>query len=151
MVIIGVTLALGSSTSGAISASATSTGCQIFAPAGDLVKAQSYLNNKSKYPLSHCVGLAVQGPSMPLVVVSRPTPEPWAFFHPNPICSIAPPSGSAPTSSGSPAPCALPNVWPPATKATVSSSFIAIRPKVSRISCALNSGSGLPFGPSGFT
>jgi hypothetical protein len=35
--------------------------------------------------------------------------------------------------------------------ATVSSSFIAIRLKVSRMSRAAASGSGLPFGPSGFT
>ena len=45
----------------------------------------------------------------------------------------------------------LPNVWPPTMSATVSSSFIAIRPKVSRMSRADASGSGLPFGPSGFT
>ena len=35
--------------------------------------------------------------------------------------------------------------------ATVSSSFIAMRPKVSRMSLAAASGSGLPLGPSGFT
>jgi hypothetical protein len=35
--------------------------------------------------------------------------------------------------------------------ATVSSSFIAMRAKVSRMSRAEASGSGLPFGPSGFT
>ena len=41
--------------------------------------------------------------------------------------------------------------WPPAISATVSSSFIAMRPNVSRMSFAASSGSGLPFGPSGFT
>ena len=61
------------------------------------------------------------------------------------------PSGSGPTRSGSPAPCALPKVCPPATNATVSSSFIAILAKVSRISRPEATGSGFPFGPSGFT
>ena len=62
------------------------------------------------------------------------------------------PSGSRPTYfPGSAAPCVFPKLCPPAINATVSSSFIAIRPKVSRISLAAASGSGLPFGPSGFT
>ena len=61
-------------------------------------------------------------------------------------------SGSGPTfSSESPAPCVLPKVWPPAMSATVSSSFMAIRANVSRMSRAAASGSGLPFGPSGLT
>jgi hypothetical protein len=51
----------------------------------------------------------------------------------------------------SPAPWVLPKVWPPAMSATVSSSFIAMRAKVSRMSRAAAIGSGLPFGPSGFT
>ena len=50
-----------------------------------------------------------------------------------------------------PAPCVLPKVWPPAISATVSSSFIAMRAKVSRMSLAAATGSGLPFGPSGLT
>ena len=49
------------------------------------------------------------------------------------------------------APWHLPNVWPPTMSATVSSSFIAMRANVSRMSRAAASGSGLPFGPSGFT
>ena len=51
----------------------------------------------------------------------------------------------------SPAPWVLPSVWPPTISAAVSSSFIAIRPNVSRMSMAAASGSGLPSGPSGFT
>ena len=51
----------------------------------------------------------------------------------------------------SPAPWVLPKVWPPAISATVSSSSIAMRAKVSRMSRAEASGSGLPFGPSGLT
>src|SRR3954451_15488073 len=62
---------------------------------------------------------------------------------------MAAPSGSAPTSDGSPAPWVLPKEWPPAISATVSSSFIAIRKNVSRMSLAAAIGSGLPFGPSG--
>ncbi len=61
------------------------------------------------------------------------------------------PSGSGPTRSASPAPWVLPNEWPPAISANVSSSFIAIRLNVSRMSRAAATGSGLPLGPSGFT
>ena len=53
--------------------------------------------------------------------------------------------------AGLAAPCVLPNVCPPAISATVSSSFIAMRAKVSRMSRAAAIGSGLPFGPSGLT
>ena len=49
------------------------------------------------------------------------------------------------------APWVLPKVWPPAISATVSSSFIAMRAKVSRMSLAAATGSGLPFGPCGLT
>ena len=51
----------------------------------------------------------------------------------------------------SPAPWDLPNVWPPTMSATVSSSFIAMRANVSRMSLAAAIALGLPFGPSGFT
>jgi hypothetical protein len=60
-------------------------------------------------------------------------------------------SGSRPTVSTGPAPWHLPKVWPPAVSATVSASSIAMRPKVSRMSRPEPIGSGLPFGPSGFT
>jgi hypothetical protein len=53
-------------------------------------------------------------------------------------------SGSGPTwLAGSAAPWALPKVWPPAISATVSSSFIAMRAKVSRMSRAEATGSGI--------
>jgi hypothetical protein len=62
------------------------------------------------------------------------------------------PAGAGPTYLlGSPAPWVLPKLCPPAIRATVSSSSIAMRPKVSRMSRAASRGSGLPFGPSGFT
>ena len=50
-----------------------------------------------------------------------------------------------------PAPWVFPKEWPPAIRATVSSSFIAIRRNVSRMSRAAATGSGWPLGPSGFT
>ncbi len=85
-------------------------------------------------------------------MVSTPLPEPNELFQPRACCSRGAPSGSALTwTSGSPAPWALPKVWPPAMRATVSSSFMAMRPKVSRMSRAEAIGSGVPLGPSGFT
>ncbi|MOA01367.1 hypothetical protein D3C78_1207730 [compost metagenome] len=50
-----------------------------------------------------------------------------------------------------PLPCDLPMVWPPAVRATVSSSSMPMRAKVSRICAAVASGSDLPFTPSGLT
>ena len=105
----------------------------------------------SKKLLSQVIGVGVQAPSSPLVIASLPMPLPNELFQPSPMCSTGQPSGSGPTRSGSPAPWVLPNVWPPAISATVSSSFIAIRRNVSRMSRADATGSGLPLGPSGFT
>ena len=102
--------------------------------------------------MSHWVGVRVHAPSMPLVMVSSPSPEPKVFRQPSPCCWMGAPSGSGPTySSGLAAPWLLPKVWPPAVSAKVSSSSIAMRRKVSRMSRAEPSGSGSPFGPSGFT
>ena len=70
-------------------------------------------------------------------------------FRMNPAPAAA---GSGPTqSAGLAAPWALPNVCPPAMRATVSSSFIAMRAKVSRMSRPEATALGTPFGPSGFT
>ena len=86
------------------------------------------------------------------MIVDAPLPVPNEFFQPKPISWSGAPSGDGPTNlDGSAAPCVLPKVWPPAMSATVSSSFIAMRPKVSRMSRAEAIGSGLPSGPSGFT
>ena len=101
--------------------------------------------------MSQVTGVGVQVPSRPLVIASPPTPVPKLFFQPRPCCSIGAASGSGPTLLSGPAPWVLPNVWPPAISATVSSSFIAIRRNVSRMSRAAASGSGLPFGPCGLT
>ncbi len=86
------------------------------------------------------------------MIASLPTPEACLLSQPRPPVSIGAASGSGPTySSGSAAPWVLPKVWPPAIRATVSSSFIAIRLNVSRMSWAAAIGSGLPSGPSGLT
>ncbi len=99
----------------------------------------------------HRVGVLLQVTSMPLVIASAPLPVPYVLFQPRPWASSGAASGSAPTLSAGPAPWVLPKVWPPTISATVSSSFIAIRRNVSRMSRAAASGSGVPFGPSGFT
>src|ERR1043165_2869923 len=121
------------------------------APAGLLVSSHSYLKRLSKKWLLHLVGVWVHVTSGPPVMASAPMPVLYLLFQPRPWSSIAPPSGSGPISDGSPAPWVLPKLWPPAISATVSSSFIAMRKNVSRISFAAASGSGLPFGPSGLT
>ena len=137
---------------GTVPAPAPSFGCHWWAPAGLLVSSHSKPNRWSKKSLLHRVGVVVQVTSMPLVIASAPLPVPKLFFQPRPISSSGAPSGSLPTySSGSAAPWVLPNVWPPAISATVSSSFIAIRSNVSRMSRAAAIGSGLPLGPSGLT
>ncbi|MNT07121.1 hypothetical protein D3C72_1418120 [compost metagenome] len=84
-------------------------------------------------------------------MVSPPLPVPKLFFQPKPWSSRPAASGSLPTFEAGPAPWVLPKVWPPAISATVSSSFMAMRAKVSRMSWAAAIGSGLPSGPSGFT
>ena len=123
-----------------------------FAPAGLCSSSHSKPNRFSKNLLLHRVGVCDQVTSRPLVIASRPLPLPKLFRQPKPCSSRGAPSGSAPTNrSGSAAPWVLPNVWPPAISATVSSSFIAMRPNVSRMSRAAASGSGLPLGPSGLT
>lgn len=101
--------------------------------------------------MSHFVGSVVQAPSSPLVRASAPEPLPQVLRQPRPCCSIGALSGSGPRQDGSTAPWHLPKVWPPTMSATVSSSFIAIRAKVSRMSTAAALGSGLPLGPSGLT
>ncbi len=84
-------------------------------------------------------------------MVSAPLPLPAAFFQPRPCSSRGAASGSGPMLLGSAAPWVLPKVCPPTIRATVSSSFMAMRANVSRMSFAAASGSGFPLGPSGFT
>ena len=83
--------------------------------------------------------------------VSSPLPVPKVFFQPMPWWSTGQPSGSGPMYSEPPMPWHLPNVWPPMIRAAVSSSFIAMRRNVSRMSMAEATGSALAFGPSGLT
>src|SRR6476619_6200905 len=105
--------------------------CHCFAPAGLFVSSHSFSNRFLKNRLLHFVGVCDQMTSGPPVIASRPIPVPCLLFQPSPWSSRAPLSGSGPTSDGSPAPCVLPKVCPPAIRATVSSSFIAIRKNVS--------------------
>src|SRR5688572_26901428 len=116
-----------------------SLGRHWFAPAGLLNNSHSLPYRISRKELSHLVGVWVQVTSRPLLTVSLPTPE---LGQPRPWDSSGAASGSTPFST-SVAPCVLPKVWPPTISAAVSSSFIAIRPKVSRISMAAATGSGL--------
>src|SRR6516225_9234082 len=135
----------GSCASGTASSALRSVGRHWCAPAGLFVSSHSKPNRLSKKPLSHLVGAVVQMSSSPLVIASSPIPVPNVFRQPMPCCSIGAPSGSRPTYSvPSAAPCVLPKVCPPAISATVSSSFIARRLNVSRMSCAAATGSGLP-------
>ena len=75
------------------------------------------------------MGLVVHAPSNPLV--TAPFSARVGFIHPKPWSSKLAPSGSLPKLEASPLPCAFPTVCPPAVKAAVSSSFIAILEKVS--------------------
>ena len=148
---IGACRLLGSWASGTRSAAAGSDGTHCCAPAGLVVSTHSYLNRLSRYSVSHVVGRLVQVPSRPLVIVSAPLPLPWRLFQPKPCSSRGAPSVSGPRFSAGAAPWALPTVWPPITSAAVSSSFIAMRPNVSRMSRADARASATPLGPSGFT
>ena len=152
MSIVGACDFDGSWASGTVPAPAPSFGFHCFAPAGLVTAPTRSRRGCRRSCCSNVTGVVVQAPSRPLVIVSPPLPVPKLFFQPRPCSSMGAPSGSRPTYwLGSAAPWVLPNVCPPAMSATVSSSFIAMRRNVSRMSLAAASGSGLPFGPSGFT
>src|SRR5437016_3036746 len=87
----------GSCASGTVPFASGFLGRHCFAPAGLVVSSHSYLNRFSRNPLSHLVGLLVQAPSRPLVIVSAPLPLPKLFFQPRPCSSMVAPSGSGPT------------------------------------------------------
>ena len=147
--IVGLCFLPGMCASGMISGAFLATHC--LAPAGDLTISHSYLNRCSKKSLLQRAGVVVQVTSRPLETVSLPWPLPKLLFQPRPCASSGAPSGSGPLCDSGAAPCALPKVWPPAISATISSSSIAMRPKVARMSLAAATGSPLAFGPSGFT
>src|SRR5665213_1587845 len=75
-----------------------------FAPAGLLVSSHSFSNRFLKKRLLHLVGVCVHVTSGPPVMASPPTPVPCLLFQPRPWSSTAEPSGSGPSSDGSPAP-----------------------------------------------
>ncbi len=115
-----------------IASASLASHCQ--APPGLLTSSHSWPKSMSKKPLLHWVGVGDQVTSRPEVMASAPLPLPWSLIQPSPCWVISAASGSGPTwSSATAAPWVLPKVWPPAMSATVSSSFIAIRPKVSRM------------------
>ncbi len=132
--IVGLCFLPGMCASGMISGAFLATHC--LAPAGDLVSSHSYLNRCSKKSLLQRAGVVVQVTSRPLETVSLPCPLPKLLTQPRPCASIGAPSGSGPLCDSGAAPCALPKVWPPAIRATISSSSIAMRPKVARMSLA---------------
>ena len=85
-------------------------GTQMMAPPGLRVVSHSLLRRFDRYSVVHWVGAWVQAPSRPLVTASRPTPRAVLFNQPKPWSSSGAPSGSGPSSAGSPLPCALPTV-----------------------------------------
>mmetsp|Transcript_101362 Transcript_101362/g.282120 ORF Transcript_101362/g.282120 Transcript_101362/m.282120 type:complete len:215 (+) Transcript_101362:270-914(+) len=106
-------------------------------PPGPMCFSQVLFTRTLKNSLSHLVGLVVQGPSKPAVKVSAPLPVPHWPGH----GSVTFSSGDGPGPNGH-APCDLPNACPPPMRATVSLSFMPMRPKASRMSTELLAGSG---------
>ncbi len=74
--IIGACLTDGSCASGTASAAAPSLGFHCLAPAGLSASSHSKPKRVSKKLLSHVIGVGVQAPSRPLVIVSLPLPLP---------------------------------------------------------------------------
>mmetsp|Transcript_97870 Transcript_97870/g.310408 ORF Transcript_97870/g.310408 Transcript_97870/m.310408 type:complete len:236 (+) Transcript_97870:165-872(+) len=116
-------------------------------PPGPRCFSQVLLRRNLKNSLSQLVGLVDHGPSKPLVKVSLPLPLP----HMPGQGFVGSSSGGGPAPRGH-APCVLPKAWPPPMSATVSESFMPMRPKASRMSPALPAGlgSGAQL-PSGFS
>src|SRR4029077_16112468 len=124
---------------------------ELIGPSRALLQLPFIFEQVFKKVVPHFVGVVLQVTSGPPVIASLPLPVPNLLFQPRPCSSISAASGSGPTSAASPAPWVLPKLCPPAMSATVGSSFIAMRLKVSRMSTAAATGSGLKFGPFGFT
>src|SRR5687767_16000904 len=82
-------------------------GLHCLAPAGLVVSSHSYSNRCLRKSWLHFVGVVVQVTSRPLVMASPARPDPNVLVQPMPIASRPAPSGSGPTLSGTPAPCAL--------------------------------------------
>jgi hypothetical protein len=81
--IIGACRFFGSCASGTVPCASGFFGFHCLAPAGLSVSSHSNLKRFSRKPLSHFVGVAVQAPSRPLVIVSAPLPVPYLFFQPS--------------------------------------------------------------------
>ena len=109
--------------------------------------------NRTGCPGSRCPSgwAVVHAPSSPLVSVSAPLPVPYMFFHPKPCCSIGRPRARARCSAdrrprGTCRPCGRRRSERRSPRRSSPSGA-----KVSRMSRAEASGSGLPLGPSGLT
>src|SRR4249920_3336128 len=87
----------GSCASGTVPAPAPALGFHWCAPAGLFVNSHSKPKRFSKKLLLHFVGVVVQAPSRPLVIVFTPLPLPNEFFQPRPCSSILAAAGSRPT------------------------------------------------------
>src|SRR5262245_66163126 len=110
--IIGAWRLDGSCASGTVPWASGFLGFHCLAPAGLMVSSHSYLKRFSRKPLSHLVGLLVQAPSSPLVIVWAPLPLLNLFVQPMPWFSIGAASGSAPTLPvAGAAPCVVANEW----------------------------------------
>src|SRR5512143_2775096 len=93
---VGACFLDGSCASGTVPAPAPFLGRHWCAPAGLLKSSHSKLNRFQKKLLLHLVGVVVQMPSRPLVIVSFPLPVPKVLVQPKPCSSIVAPSGSRP-------------------------------------------------------
>ena len=60
--------------------------------------------------MSQVIGVGVQAPSMPEVMVWSPMPLSWPEIQPRPCWAMSAPSGEMPTLEASPVPWALPKV-----------------------------------------
>jgi len=98
----------------------------------------------------HCVGMGVQLPSMPLVMVYSAKPVPFGFCQPRPIASIGAISAGSNLVGRNHAMAFAEGVTA-GDQRNCSSSFMAIRVKAMRMSRADPIGSPLAYGPSGLT
>src|SRR5882672_5857513 len=109
--IVGACFLEGSCASGTVPAPAPPCGFHWCAPAGLFTNSHSKVNKFLKKLLLHFVGVVVQAPSSPLVIVFTPTPLPNVFFQPRLCSSMLAAAGSRPTYlPASAAPWVLPNV-----------------------------------------
>ena len=143
-------LADGSCAAGAMSSGFWLIGCHCCAPAGRLHQLVFIVEQQAEIilrPLGRRVDPRALDAAGDGVLADAALVARWPSRSPAARCRR--PRARRRPGSASPSPCALPKVWPPAVSATVSSWFIAMRSKVTLMSRADCSGSGLPPGPFG--